>query len=573
MMNSRIETSVLIAGAGPVGLTLALDLAWRGIDVTVAEMRKAGEPPGVKCNQISSRSMEVFRRLGIAAKLRDCGLPADYPNDVVSATTVTGIELARVPIPCRAERYSAKNGPDASWPTPEPAHRINQQYFEPVLFACAVSNPRIRILNRTAVRGFVQDSCGVTATACNLDSGEPLTLACHYLVGCDGSRSMVRKAIGAKLSGTPEIERVQSTCIRAPGLMALLRGKPAWMYLALNPRRCGTVIAVDGRETWLIHNTLYDGEAADGSVDRDWSIRAILGVGLQFRYEVLSKEDWIGRRLVADRFRDRRVFICGDAAHLWMPAGGYGMNAGIADAANLSWLLAATLDGWASPSILDAYEAERQPVTEQVSRFTMNSGARMTKQRREVPAEIERPDCVGEAIRARIGREAYDLDVERQCCGGLNFGYFYERSPIIAYDGEPHPAYTMRDFRSSTVPGCRAPHLWLRDGRSLYDALDPGYTLLRFDPAVEVSSLLAAAARRGVPLSCLDVHADDGQALYRRKLVLIRPDQHVAWRGDAQPVAPAELIDVIRGCGPVERAAGGHELGASRASHNDRPVV
>jgi 2-polyprenyl-6-methoxyphenol hydroxylase-like FAD-dependent oxidoreductase len=547
MMNRLIETKVLIVGGGPVGLTLAMDLAWRGIDVTVAELRHAGEPPSVKCNQISARSMEVFRRLGIAGKLREAGLPPDYPNDVVSTTTVTGIELARVRIPSRAERYTATEGPDTAWPTPEPPHRINQVYFEPVLFAQAASQPRIRILNRTAVGNFVQDERGVTALARNLDSDEALSISCTYLVGCDGGRSMVRKAIGAKLAGTPDIQRVQSSYIRAPGLINLLPGKPAWMYLALNPRRCGTVIAVDGRETWLIHNSLYHGEAEFESVDRDAAIRAILGVEPHFRFEVISKEDWIGRRLVADRFRDRRVFICGDAAHLWMPAGGYGMNAGIADAANLSWLIAATLSGWASSAILDAYESERQPVTDQVSRFTMESGSKITQQRREIPAEIEWLGPVGEAARARIGKEAYDLDVERQCCGGLNFGYFYEGSPIIAYDRAPHPAYTMHDFTSSTVPGCRAPHLWLDDGRSLYDAFGPGYTLIRLDPTVRVSGIVEAAAQRAVPLAVLDVGSPEARTLYSCKLVLVRPDQHVAWRGDKEPVAPIELIDLIRG--------------------------
>ena len=550
-MNGRIDTQVLIVGAGPVGLALAIDLAWRGIDVAVAELRRAGEPPSVKCNQVSARSMEIFRRLDLAGKLREAGLPADYPNDVVSATTVTGIELARVPIPSRGERYTASNGPDTWWPTPEPPHRINQSYLEPVLFAHAASQPRVRILSRTAVEGFVQDERGVTASACDLDRGERMSIACDYLVGCDGGKSIIRKAIGAKLIGTSEVQRVQSTCIRAPDLIDRLSGKPAWMYLSLNPRRCGTAIAVDGRETWLIHNALYHGEADFDSIDRDWAIRAILGVDPDFRYEMISKEDWIGRRLVADRFQDRRVFICGDAAHLWMPAGGYGMNAGIADAANLSWLIAATLNGWAPPTILDAYQAERQPVTDQVSRFTMESGSRMTKQRRELPADIEMPGPVGEALRARIGKEAYDLDVERQCCGGLNFGYFYESSPIIAYDGAPHPTYTMHDFTSSTVPGCRAPHLWLGDGRSLYDAFGPDYTLIRTNPTVSVMGIVEASAKRGVPLAVLDIDGADARALYARELTLVRPDHHVAWRSDKEPAAPLELVDLIRGARPM----------------------
>ncbi|MGZ8203154.1 MAG: FAD-dependent monooxygenase, partial [Burkholderiales bacterium] len=432
--------------------------------------------------------------------------------------------------------------------TPEPPHRINQLYLEPVLFAHAASQSRIRILNRTAVETFTQDERGgVIAIARDLDSGERLSIACTYLVGCDGSQSTVRKAIGAKLSGTPLVQRVQSTYIRAPGLIELLPGKRAWNYRSRNPRRCGNTIAIDGRETWIVHNVLYRDEPDFDSVDRDWSIRAILGVGPDFRYEVISKEDWIGRRLVADRFRDRSVFICGDAAHLWPPHAGYGMNAGIADAANLSWLLAATLKGWAPPAILDAYAAERQPITEQVSRFAMDMALKTMKQRREIPAEVEWSGPVGQALRARIGKEAYDLDVQIQCCGGLNFGYFYESSPLVAYDGEPHPAYSMGNFTSSTVPGCRAPHFWFDHCRSLYDALGPDYTLIRFDPTVNVSNVVEAAARRSVPLAVLDTDAPQARELYARNLVLVRPDQHVAWRGEKEPPAPLDLIDLVRG--------------------------
>jgi 2-polyprenyl-6-methoxyphenol hydroxylase-like FAD-dependent oxidoreductase len=524
-----------------------MDLAWRGVETIVAEMRPPGEPPSVKCNHVSARSMEIFRRLGIADKVRNAGLPPDYPNDCAYRTTVTGIELSRIPIPSRNERFTAKDGPDGWWPTPEPPHRINQIYLEPLLFRHAASQPRVRVLSRTLVEDFEQDGAGATAVARDLDSGETFAIRCRYLVGCDGGKSMVRRKIGANLEGTPIVQRVQSTYIRAPELYGKLHGKKAWMYLALNPRRRGTVVAIDGRETWLIHNHLDEDEQDFDSVDRDWSIRTILGVGPEFKYEILSKEDWVGRRLVADRFRDRSAFICGDAAHLWIPYAGYGMNAGIADAANLAWLLAARFDGWAPDAILDAYEIERQPITEQVSKFAMNFALQVMKHRKSVPAEVEAPGAEGDAVRARIGKEAYELNVNQYCCGGLNFGYFYEGSPLIAYDGATPPGYTMYDFTPSTVPGCRTPHAWLADGRSLFDALGPGYTLLRLDPGISVSGLVQAAAARGVPLQVLDVSSADGASVYDRKLVLSRPDQHVAWRGDAEPADPLALIDRVRG--------------------------
>ena len=319
------------------------------------------------------------------------------------------------------------------------------------------------------------------------------------------------------------------------------------MTLSLNPRRCGTVVAIDGREKWLIHNHLNREDETFESVDRDASIRAILGVGPDFEYEILSKEDWVGRRLVADRFRKGRAFICGDAAHLWMPYAGYGMNAGIADATNLAWLLAAYLQGWADIAILDAYEAERLPITEQVSRFAMEMAGKVLSQRRTVPDEIEQPGPEGDAVRKQVGQAAYDLNVQQYCCAGLNFGYFYDRSPIIAYDGAEQPGFTMADFTPSSTPGCRLPFAKLADGRPVYDALGPGYTLLRYDPDVAVAPLADAMRANGVPFAIVDVPAGEAQPPGDRKLILARTDQHVAWRGDAIPDDPAHLVGKLLG--------------------------
>lgn len=542
-----IETQVLVVGAGPVGLTAAMDLASRGIDVVVAELRRAGEPPNVKCNHVSARSMEVFRRLGIVRRVRDGGLPADFPNDCAYRTAVVGRELTRIPIPCRADRYTSTDGPDTDWPTPEPPHRINQIYLEPILFACALERPQIRVLNRVQVDRFEQSADGVVAYARDLDGGGSFTIAAEYLIGCDGGRSMVRKLIGSRLTGTDVVQRVQSTYIHAPQLKDLIVQKPAWMTMSLNPRRCGTTVSIDGRDNWLIHNHLAADETGFESVDRDWALRTILGVNDQFRYEILSKEDWVGRRLVADRFRDRRAFICGDAAHLWIPYAGYGMNAGIADAVDLCWILAAVLQGWASPRMLDAYEAERQPITEQVSHFAMNHALAVMSQRRAVPAEVEIDGPVGDAARGKVGQAAYDLNVQQYCCAGLNFGYYYDRSPIIAYDGENPPPYSMGSFVASTVPGARAPHAWLPDGRSLLDALGQAYTLVRFNPTIDVAALTEAAALSHVPLAVVDVDRNKAAVRSADNLLIVRPDSHIAWRGDALPRDPRRMLDRLRG--------------------------
>ena len=546
-MTSKLKAHVLVVGAGPVGVTLGMDLAARGVSTLILERRRAGEPPEVKCNHISARSMEIFRRLGVASKLRNAGLPEDYPNDVSYRVSFTGRELSRIEIPCRRDRYTATGGPDTWWPTPEPPHRINQIYIEPILQDHARGFDMLSMIHRVEVECFEQDARGVSARGRSLDTGERVLVHAKYLVGCDGGRSFVRKEIGAQLVGTAVVQRVQSTFIRAPSLLSRTSLKPAWATFSLNPVRSGNVYAIDGKETWLVHNYLKPDEEDFTAVDRDWALRTILGVGPDFEYEILSYEDWIGRRLVADRFRDRRAFICGDAAHLWVPMAGYGMNAGIADAANLAWLLAAHLNGWAPEEILDAHERERQPITEQVSYFAMNHAIALSEQRGDVPADIDEDTPEAEAKRAALGRLAYDLNVQQYCCGGLNFGYFYDRSSIIAYDGEKAPAYGMADFTPSTVPGCRTPHIWLDDGRSLYDGLGPWYSLLRFDRSVDVAPLMEAAARRQMPMTLLDVRSADAAAVYGHKLVLSRPDQHVAWRGDAPPDDPYGLVDLVRG--------------------------
>lgn len=543
-----METDILIVGAGPVGLLMAIDLAQRGVDVVVVEQRPAGELPSVKCNHIASRTMETLRRLGLSRAVRAVGLPDDYPNDIVFRTSMTGQELTRIPIPGRRDRYTARNGPDCWWPTPEPPHRVNQIYFEPIFFAHARAHPRITILNAHRFDGAVQDDDGVVATVCRIEDGVSLEISARYLVGCDGGRSAVRKLIGGKLEGDAVVQRVQSSYIDAPDLLARLGSAPGWMNYNYNPRRAGTVLAIDGVRRWLVHNYLRPDEEDFAAVDRDYGIRSILGVGTDFPYTMLSEEDWIGRRLVADRFRAGRMFIAGDAAHLWVPYAGYGMNAGIADGMNLAWLLAARVQGWGGEAILDAYEAERRPITEQVSRFAMSHAGGAIRERNTLPPEIEDDTPEGAAARQRIGDAAYALNVQQYACAGLNYGYYYDASPVIAYDGEAAPAYTMHDYTPSTVPGCRLPHFVLADGRSLYDLLGAGFTLLQFDPAVETSALVAAARAAGVPLKLLAIDRDLDAApdAYRHALVLARGDAHIVWRGDTIDDAAA-LLDRVTG--------------------------
>ncbi|UKD51277.1 FAD-dependent monooxygenase [Amycolatopsis sp. FU40] len=535
-----MDADVLIVGAGPVGLVAALDLSSRGVSVIVVEEREFLEPPNVKCNHVASRTMESFRRLGIAAEVRAAGLPRDYPQDVAFRISLTGRELSRIPIPASGQRYTSRVGPDTSWATPEPPHRINQTFLEPILARNAAAAPGVTLLNRTRFHSVEQDSSSVSAVVSD-DSGER-TLHARYFIGADGGRSAVRKQIGAKLSGDPVLQHVQSTCIRAPKLYSLMSADEprAWGYYTFNSRRVGHVYAIDGTETFLVHTYLSSAEEA---VDRDEAIRAILGVDESFEYDIVSKEDWVARRLLADRFRDRRVFLAGDASHLWVPFAGFGMNAGIADVLNLTWLLGAHLAGWAEEGILDAYEAERRPITEQVSHFAMNHQRKLA--RPGLPAELEDDTLAGEAARSSFGAAVRELNEPQFAAAGLNYGYAYHDSPIIAYDGENAPSYTMGSYTPSTVPGCRAPHFTLADGSSLYDYFSPGYTAIA-SRGVDISVLAGEAAERGIPLAVVEVDTLPDE--YLCPLTVVRQDQTVVWRG-APPdrAAAAELWAKLRG--------------------------
>ncbi|WP_409185805.1 FAD-dependent monooxygenase [Amycolatopsis sp. VS8301801F10] len=535
-----MDADVLIVGAGPVGLVAALDLSSRGVSVIVVEEREFLEPPNVKCNHVASRTMESFRRLGIAAEVRAAGLPRDYPQDVAFRTSLTGRELSRIPIPASGERYTSRVGPDTNWATPEPPHRINQTFLEPILARNAAAAPGVTLLNRTRFQAVSQDESSVSAIVSD-GTGER-TLRARYFIGADGGRSAVRKQIGAKLSGDPVLQHVQSTCIRAPKLYSLMSADEprAWGYYTFNSRRVGHVYAIDGTETFLVHTYLSSPEE---TVDRDAAIRAILGVDEAFEYAVVSKEDWIARRLLADRFRDRRVFLAGDASHLWVPFAGFGMNAGIADVLNLTWLLGAHLGGWAAEGILDAYEAERRPITEQVSHFAMNHQRKLA--RPGLPAELEDDTPAGDAARMAFGAAVRELNEPQFAAAGLNYGYAYHDSPIIAYDGEEAPGYTMGSYTPSTVPGCRAPHFTLADGSSLYDHFSPGYTAIT-GRGVDISTLTGEAAHRGIPFAVVEVTTLPAE--YLCPVTLVRQDQTVVWRG-APPdrAAAAELWEKLRG--------------------------
>lgn len=547
------ETSILIAGAGPVGICAAIEAARRGMTVTVVEANPANHPADAKCNSVSSRTLEILRRFGIAEDVRAAGLPDDYPTDVIFATSVSGLELTRIEMPSRNERKPVpfrQGDPDARWRTPEPYVRVSQIYSNPVLAKLMHATPGITVHYNTEVLGYSQDEYGVDLRVKGSD-GEENTLRGKYLIGADGGRSRVRHQMGVKLTGDAELAHTRSSLIRAPGLGKLFgTNRKAWMCWIINHKIRGVVVAIDGKDTWLVHRTLPEGERNFHAMDLHQSIRDMLGVGDEFEYEILHHEDWVGRRLVAERMRDRRVFIAGDAAHLWVPFAGYGMNAGIADGVNIAWLLSNVLQGWADPAMLDAYEAERHPITDQVSRLAMKSMLDIMEAlgKNKPPAAMSsKYNPAGVAIRKVMGGKLHTLNVPQFAPEGLNFGYYYTGSPIISYDDEPAPEYTMGTVTPSTVPGCRMPHFWLAPGVSVYDKLGPAYTLLRFDPLLDVTPLTEAAANAGMPLALLDALRQDGDPAFKHLLLIVREDQHVAWRGNVLPADAHWLIGKLCG--------------------------
>ncbi|MYH16448.1 MAG: FAD-dependent oxidoreductase [Gammaproteobacteria bacterium] len=545
-----MKTQVVIVGAGPVGLSAAMDLAKRGIDAVVVESRSEDEPADAKCNTIAARTMEIFRQFGVADQVRACGLTDSYATDVVYATEAGGIEITRIVQPSRNERLgadgvSAPGFPDSHWETPEPVVRASQLYLNPILLDRAKTYDRITLLTETTFLSY-EDGGDQVKLACRSNSGEELVIEGRYLIGCDGASSAVRKQMGVKLEGDVEISKMRTTLVRCPEIRELLGSRPGWMTWVLNPRVTGVIVAIDGDELWLIHRNVHMSADFD-SVHRDQSIRDMLGVGQDFTWEAVHHQDWTARRMVASRFRQNNVFVCGDAAHIWVPFAGYGMNAGIADANNLSWMMAAVLNGQADERLLEAHERERHPITEQVSQFAMNKALEYLEavQGRKIPKLVESRSFLGRLLRKRMGRRMYDMNVPQFACEGLNFGYYYDDSPIIHYDGEAPPEYEMGRATPSTVPGCRLPHFWMSPGKSIYDELGPVYTLLCYNGSRAEEPFAQAFEAAGLPLKILSV--DSQPDVYTTNYVLARTDQHVAWRGDVLPENADDFVSVCGG--------------------------
>mgnify|MGYP003629795805 FL=1 len=536
---------VLIAGGGPVGTTLALDLAFHDVASILVEERLE-IPPNPKCNTTNARSMEHFRRLGCADAIRRVGLPLDRATDVVYATRWTGKELTRYPLRSaqqvidRAEHTGAI---DAYWPTPEPQHRVSQLAMEPVLREHTKQFPQCDYREGWRFLDYTQHSDYVDCEVLHIASGETHTIRCRYLVSCEGARSSIRNRMGARLAGREVVTKLCTTYIRAPEIQRRWPHRPGWMHRIYNPDGESHIVAINGTDLWLHHSFLGPDADLDAHDHRPAINNAF---GFAFDYEVLGQERWTARAMVVDRYRDGRVFLCGDAAHIWIPMGGFGMNAGVEDAVNLAWKLGATLSGWAGPAILDSYEQERRAIGQLVA----GSAARILETMYKIPVDdplFEADGSAADARRAEIGHSITRHNMSEFDSIGMQLGVSYDTSPIICHDGSEAPPFAIDRYTESSRPGVRAPHFWRANGAALYDELGPAYTLLRIGNAPpDAHDLVAAFAAANVPLTVLDVAEPEAVTKYERyALVLIRPDQHIAWRGRSLPRDPGGVVATL----------------------------
>lgn len=538
MSKSIPDPEVVIVGAGPVGLGLAIELGQRDIRCLVVERNdRVGYNPRAKLTNVRSR--EHLRRWGIADALRAASpMSPDYPPNIVFATRLSGPQLARFENAFNCERnrndlYSE----EAQW--------VPQYTLENVLRARAATLPSVEFrFNARLVNASQRDGC-VVAFVSNEAGDETAPITCSYLVGADGGRSAVREIMGAKMIGQRAISRNFNVMFRAPTLASLHQHGRAIQYWLVNsdvPCLCGPM---DNEGLWYLIATKIDGDVDPSSIEpRELVHRA---TGLDFEMQIVGTDPWVAHCLIADRYSQGRVFLAGDSCHLHPPFGGFGLNMGLGDAVDLGWKLAASLRGWGGTGLLASYEVERRAVHERVLREATANYA--TTGNELVRPGLEEPGSAGDATRREVGDIILATKLREFKTLGVVLGYRYKDSPIIVEDGSEPPAEHSMLYQPSAHPGCVAPHLWLRDGSSLYDSFGPGFTLLDLSDieADATDCFTAAAIEIGFPLKIVRPNDDRLLFRYKARFALVRPDQHVAWRGDSIPHDVRELLDRVRG--------------------------
>ncbi len=548
---------VIVVGGGPVGLAVAGELGWRGTQCLLLEQGE-GVVRQPKMDLVGVRTMEFCRRWGIVGDVEGAPYSRDTPQDYIYVTSLTGYELAREVFPSKAQEPRPVQ-------SPQKRERCPQHMFDPIMRRFAQSHPTVELCYQRRVEKIEETPTRVMVTVRDMANGALETISADYLVGADGGDSMVRKALGIGMSGAGALTYTTNVMIRVPDLDALHDKGRGYRYIFVGPEGTWlTITSTNGADEWRVQ---FIGDASPQKPTLE-QIRASLfrAVGCEFAYEVLDVMPWVRRELVADRYGTNRAFITGDAAHLMSPTGAFGMNTGMQDAVDLGWKLDAVLKGWAGGGLLRSYEAERRPVAlRNVAEATRNLHRMLETRRRLPPAEVFGPGSEGDAARKTYGDWYAETLRPEWFSIGINLGYSYAHSDVICYDGSPRQASEVSTYHQTTLPGSRAPHAWLAPGRSTLDAFGRGFTLVRLgSDAPQAADLGAEAKRRGIPFSVLEITSPQICALYERKLVLVRPDGHVAWRGDAPPDDPAWVFDTVTGAADAELAPAASMAGEAR---------
>jgi len=522
-LNKSQSPQVLIAGGGPAGLSMAIELGQRGVSCLLVERNdRVGYAPRAKTTNVRTRTH--LRRWGIADRLRAASpLGVDYPSHVVFCTRLAGVELSR-------HENAMYCAPGRNPLYAEHAQWIPQYTVETVLKAHAESLAGVEIRFRTELLDFSQDKHHVRARLRNLEDGSEREVCADYLVGADGARSLVRDRMGVRMHGQYGLSHNDNIVFRAPGLAQAHRHGSAIMYWQINQDVPSVIGPMDRNDTWFFMPTHIAPEHRADDVDARALIAKATGIDLP--YEVLSRDAWTASKLLGERYRQGRVFLVGDACHLHPPFGGYGMNMGVADSVDLGWKLAATLRGWAGSGLLDSYEAERRPVHQWVLDEAEFNHSMLGNQL--LADDIEAPGEAGQRVRRNISQRIQAAKMREFATLGVVLGYRYDDSPVIVGDGSPPPVNDFVNYVPSSRPGSLAPHAWLHDGSSLYDHFGSGFTLL-VSPSVaarEIDAIYADARACGLPLTVIQPREGGVRSLYPARLTLVRPDQHVAWRGD-----------------------------------------
>ncbi|MFM0662936.1 FAD-dependent monooxygenase [Paraburkholderia sediminicola] len=535
------STEVLVVGAGPVGATLAGDLGLRGIRCVVID-ETDGVVKDPRLHAVNIRTMELARRWGIVDDLRNCGWPATHSQDVAYVTKVGGAELGRIAWPSISEMRPPPQSPVF-------AQRCPQNWFNPILHRFAANQTSVSVRFRHRLLSFEQADDHVIAVVVDLESGRQYTINAKFMVACEGARSATREALGIQRERSPQIGFAADLVFRSPALARKTGANEAGRYTMITPEGMSfSLLPMDGRE--LYRMMLY---AEPDKTTTERAIAAIRqSIGTDVPFDVVNDVlHWVPRVTMAERFRADCVFIAGDAAHTMPTAGGYGMNTGILDAADLGWKLAAVLRGWGGPTLLDSYEAERRPAAQRTSAMASSVYKQfhvMGDVIKGYGSTLLDTSAQGDIARKEIGGKLMSFfSREFNSLGGA-LGYRYEGSPVCIQDGSTPPEDTMTEYVQTSRPGHRAPHVWIRDGVSTLDLFRNGFTIIRCGgDDKDCAALREAAKERNVPLDVVDFHDDKLRELYPRHFTLIRPDGHVAWRGDTLDRPAHTIWDIVTG--------------------------